>query len=210
MALNLTRLKYCTLLSWKSLFQNKKKYEFKKKYGITLEKIDELNPEIKDKLPIDYLLVIKRGTKSLEELKPEVIEESKKSETTAVIAEIMIENASKYMGVSYRSGGTSAKGFDCSGLMYTTFKEIDMNLPRSSRSMARVGEVVTKSNAQKGDLIFFATGRKGTISHVGMVTEVNGDEIKFIHSSTSSGVIISSLKEDYYARRFVQINRVLN
>jgi cell wall-associated NlpC family hydrolase len=93
--------------------------------------------------------------------------------------------------------------------MFTTFKEINMVLPRSSHEMARYGVKVDKSQAQKGDLIFFATFGRGRVSHVGMVTEIVGDEIKFIHSSTSSGVIVSSSKEDYYSRTFVQINRVL-
>ena len=75
--------------------------------------------------------------------------------------------------------------------------------------MARYGVKIDKSQAQKGDLIFFATFGRGRVSHVGMVTETDGDEIKFIHSSTSSGVIISSTKEDYYSRSFVQVNRVL-
>ena len=66
-----------------------------------------------------------------------------------------------------------------------------------------------KSTAQKGDLIFFATFGGRRVSHVGMITEILDDEIKFIHSSTQSGVIISSTKEDYYAKNFVQINRVL-
>ena len=93
--------------------------------------------------------------------------------------------------------------------MFTTFKEVNMTLPRSSRNMARIGSKVSKEEAKAGDLIFFATTRKKTISHVGMITEIIGDEIKFIHSSTSLGVIISSVKEAYYAKRFVQINRVL-
>ncbi|WHT40455.1 NlpC/P60 family protein [Myroides sp. mNGS23_01] len=58
-------------------------------------------------------------------------------------------------------------------------------------------------------MIFFRTGRGSRISHVGIITEVIDDEIKFIHSSTTKGVIVSSTKEDYYKRRFVQINRVL-
>lgn len=85
-----------------------------------------------------------------------------------------------------------------------------MTLPRSSSDMAaNSGVKIDRSQAQKGDLIFFAT-RGRWVGHVGMITEISEDEIKFIHSSTSSGVIISSTKEPYYAKRFVQINRVLN
>lgn len=124
-------------------------------------------------------------------------------------AEFLIAKASENLGARYRSGATGNGGFDCSGLMYTTFKNIEMTLPRSSRDMAaNAGVRIDKSQAQKGDLIFFATSGRG-VSHVGMVTEVSDDEIKFIHSSTSSGVIVSSTKEAYYAKRFVQVNRVL-
>ena len=85
-----------------------------------------------------------------------------------------------------------------------------MTLPRSSSSMAvGAGFKIDRSQAQKGDLIFFTTNGRGSINHVGMITEINGDEIKFIHSSVQAGVIISSTEEPYYKRRFVQINRVL-
>mgnify|MGYP003616280647 FL=1 len=66
-----------------------------------------------------------------------------------------------------------------------------------------------KDQAQKGDLIFFKTNKSREINHVGIVIEVSNEEIKFIHSSTSRGVIISSTKEPYYKKTFVQINRVL-
>lgn len=124
-------------------------------------------------------------------------------------AEFLIAKASENLGARYRSGATGNGGFDCSGLMFATFKNLEMTLPRSSREMAqKAGVRIDRSQAQKGDLIFFATRGRG-VGHVGMITEVNEDEIKFIHSSTSSGVIVSSLKESYYARRFIQINRVL-
>lgn len=75
--------------------------------------------------------------------------------------------------------------------------------------MATVGEKIDEKEAKKGDLIFFKTSRRG-ISHVGIITEITDDnEIKFIHSSTSQGVVISSMNEAYYKRTFVQINRVL-
>jgi cell wall-associated NlpC family hydrolase len=93
--------------------------------------------------------------------------------------------------------------------MFNTFKEIDFTLPRSSNQQAKIGTKIQKSQAQKGDLIFFATNGSRSINHVGMITEIIGDEIKFIHSSTSLGVIVSSIKEAYYSKRFKQINRVL-
>lgn len=121
----------------------------------------------------------------------------------------LINAASDNLGIGYRGGGTTKAGFDCSGLMYSTFKKFDITLPRSSYEMAEVGTPVDIHTAKKGDLIFFINRGQHRINHVGMIVEVNGDEIKFIHSSTQSGVIISSLKESYYDRTFKQINRII-
>lgn len=123
------------------------------------------------------------------------------------LTEQLLNVANENIGVRYRYGGTTKNGMDCSGLVTTAFNAFNISLPRSSRDMATVGDKVSKSDAQKGDLIFFKT-RGSRISHVGIVTEVLDDEIKFIHSSTSRGVIISSTKEAYYHRTFAQINRV--
>lgn len=122
----------------------------------------------------------------------------------------IINAASDNLGVRYRGGGTTNDGFDCSGLMYSTFKKFDISLPRSSYQMAEVGTTVDLDKAKKGDLIFFINRGQRRINHVGMIVEVNGDDVRFIHSSTQSGVIISSLKESYYDRTFKQINRVVN
>lgn len=130
-------------------------------------------------------------------------------EDTSYMVRQLINSASDNLGVSYRGGGTNKSGFDCSGLMYATFKNFDITLPRSSHEMAQVGRKLDQNEIKKGDLIFFKTNGKSRINHVGMVVEINDDEIKFIHSSTQSGVIISSTKEPYYKRTFTQVNRIL-
>ncbi len=189
-------------------------YKIAKKYKIKLKELKELNEEVAENLPEGYLLIIKLGTaeldnKSIEykentDVKPLSLENMSK-------VEFLIAKASQHLGTRYRGGGTTSAGFDCSGLMFATFKHIDMTLPRSSGSMAvGAGFRIDRANAQKGDLIFFTTNGRGSINHVGMITEILEDEIKFIHSSVQSGVIISSTKEPYYSRRFVQINRVLS
>jgi cell wall-associated NlpC family hydrolase len=122
----------------------------------------------------------------------------------------MINNAMQFLGVRYRGGGTSPAGMDCSGMVTAVYNLFDMTLPRSSRDMATVGEKIDSAKVKKGDLIFFRTNGKRVINHVGMVVDIIGDEIKFIHSSTSQGVIISSTKESYYSKTFAQINRVLS
>jgi cell wall-associated NlpC family hydrolase len=130
-------------------------------------------------------------------------------ENTSYLVRQLINSASENLGVGYRGGGTTSDGFDCSGLIYSTFKKFDITLPRSSHEMATVGTKIDLKSAQKGDLIFFINRGQRRINHVGMVVEVTDEEVKFIHSSTQSGVIISSTKEPYYNRTFVQLNRIL-
>ncbi len=122
----------------------------------------------------------------------------------------LIENATDNIGVRYKAGGTTRNGFDCSGLVFTTFESQNIKLPRSSYEQAKVGKIIKFNDAQKGDLIFFKTNKSNQINHVGLITEVNSNEIKFVHSSTSKGVIISSTKEPYYQKSFVQINRIVD
>jgi cell wall-associated NlpC family hydrolase len=193
-------------------------YGISKKYGVSIADIEKLNPGIENGLPVDYLLMIKKGVhKAPEETKDFITNLPKEEEEVkdipagnAIKADYLIRKASEHLGTRYRSGGTTSAGYDCSGLMFATFQNVDMTLPRSSQEMANYGIRINRSQAQKGDLIFFATFGGRRVSHVGMVTEVVDGVIKFIHSSTGSGVIVSSLNESYYSRTFVQVNRVLS
>lgn len=192
-------------------------YRISKQYGVSVRELQLMNPSIGSGLPIGYDLVVKKGADlpvsspdpAVSESPKDVVEVQPLSLENMSKADFMIAKASQHIGTRYRSGGTSPGGFDCSGLMLATFREIEMTLPRTSAEQSNHGISIDRSQAQKGDLIFFATGRKGRINHVGMVTEVNGNEIKFIHSSIQAGVIISSTNEEYYAKRFVKVNRVL-
>lgn len=121
----------------------------------------------------------------------------------------MVHNAMTFLGTRYLGGGTTAAGMDCSGMVTAVFKMFDLPIPRSSRDMAKVGKKIDKSEVKKGDLVFFKTNGGRVINHVGLVVEVLADEIKFIHSSTQRGVIVSSTKEAYYQKSFVQANRLL-
>ncbi len=193
-------------------------YGISKQYGVSIADIEKLNPGIENGLPVDYLLMIKKGVhKASEETKDfitnlpkEDVEVKDVPAANVIKADYLIRKASEHLGTQYRSGGTTSAGYDCSGLMFATFQNIDMTLPRSSQEMANYGIRINRSQAQKGDLIFFATFGGRRVSHVGMVTEVVDGVIKFIHSSTGSGVIVSSLSEAYYSRTFVQVNRVLS
>jgi LysM repeat protein len=191
-------------------------YRIAKTYGVTVADLEKLNPGIENGLPVDYLLLVKKGVgvgnSKIIETTPLPVDDVEIKDIPAgniEKAEFLIKKASENLGTRYRSGGSTSAGFDCSGLMFSTFQNLDMTLPRSSHEMAGYGVKINKVQAQKGDLIFFATFGGRRISHVGLVTEVTNGEIKFIHSSTGSGVVVSSLNEPYYARTFVQVNRVL-
>ena len=114
-----------------------------------------------------------------------------------------------FLGVRYRGGGTTTAGMDCSGMVTAVFNLFDIKLPRSSHDMALIGEKVDTNDIKKGDLIFFRTNGRRVINHVGVDIEKIGDEIKFIHSSTSKGVVVSSTSEPYYKRTFAQVNRII-
>jgi cell wall-associated NlpC family hydrolase len=137
--------------------------------------------------------------------------ESKNENADKVIDKI-ISTASEDIGVKYKTAGTTKAGYDCSGLVYSTFGLYDVKLPRSSYEQSKIGIELGQNlkKAKKGDLIFFKTNRRSQINHVGIITEVKDDDIKFIHASTSKGVIISSMREKYYQNTFVQLNRVIN
>lgn len=125
-------------------------------------------------------------------------------------ADDIINTALSYSGVRYKYGGTTKKGMDCSGLLYIAFGKHDVRLPRISYQMAEEGKQIRVKNIVKGDLLFFKT-RKGRkrINHVGMVVAIDKDEIKFIHASSSRGVIVSSLREGYWNYAFVKARRIL-
>lgn len=141
-----------------------------------------------------------------------ITSETEKSYIKPVDAKVhnIISHARKFEGTRYKYGGTNKRGMDCSGLIYTSFLEEDIALPRVSREMALKGKRLYLREVSKGDLLFFETNKnRKVINHVGLVVDVLKDNIYFIHSSTSRGVIISSLSEDYWNRNFVMARRIL-
>ena len=125
-------------------------------------------------------------------------------------ADRIVNTALGYSGVRYKFGGTSNKGMDCSGLLFVSFGEHDIDLPRVSHEMADEGKKINLNKVDKGDLLFFKTSKRGKkINHVGLVVSTDGGDIKFIHSTSSRGVIVSSLREGFWNLAFVKATRVL-
>ncbi|MCP2043496.1 C40 family peptidase [Pontibacter sp. HSC-36F09] len=123
--------------------------------------------------------------------------------------ETVIQTARSYTGTPYKWGGTTRVGMDCSGLLCTSFQSINVNLPRTSEEQSRFGKTVKVRELKEGDLVFFGANKfSREITHVGMVTEVNNDnEVKFIHASTSLGVIENNLYSDYWQKIFIKAVR---
>jgi len=115
------------------------------------------------------------------------------------------KTAQKYIGIPYKYGGQTPKGFDCSGLTAYVYKRHGVKLPRNSAKQAKVGRPVKKKNLQPGDLVFFSTSRRGRVSHVGIYIGSN----KFIHApGTGKKVTTSSLTSTYYKGVYHSARRV--
>lgn len=98
---------------------------------------------------------------------------------------------------------------DCSGLIYTSFQKEGIQLPRVSRDMAKQGYKIHTNQVNVGDLLFFQTNKsRKVINHVGLVVEIVPGNVSFIHSTTSRGVIVSSLNEKYWNSAYVMARRV--
>jgi Cell wall-associated hydrolases (invasion-associated proteins) len=124
----------------------------------------------------------------------------------------LIKYARKYEGVKYRSGGTTPKGFDCSGYSQYVYKEFGYNLPRTTTDQSKIGKKVNRRDVLPGDLVFFKgrDKKKKRVGHVGIVTEVDrhGD-FTFIHASSSRGIVETSIKELYYKDRYLSARRII-
>lgn len=124
--------------------------------------------------------------------------------------------AKNYLGVRYRSGGKSAKGFDCSGFTSYILANFGYNITSASVRQAEVGETIDISEARKGDLVFFGNkDKKGRyrVNHAAMVVSEAGEDFAMIHASRR-GIVIddihSSSWKKYYAKRFIRVKRVLH
>lgn len=114
--------------------------------------------------------------------------------------------AANWIGVPYRAGGDSKRGTDCSGLAYQLYKKVyHTHISRNTEDLKKESHKVAKRNLREGDLVFFTSNRsRRKVAHVGIYLK-NG---KFVHASTSNGVIVSNLNERYYTQHWISGGRI--
>lgn len=115
------------------------------------------------------------------------------------------ELAMDMIGTPYRYGGSNPnQGFDCSGLVFYTFNQTGLNIPRTSQAQFKAARKISIEQAGRGDLVFFQDQEK--LSHVGIYL---GDG-RFVHAPASGrSVSVASLAEPYYQRHLVAVGRLL-
>lgn len=131
---------------------------------------------------------------------------------STTIQDDILAHSKKFLGKPYRYAGKGPNAFDCSGFTAFIFKDFGYRLNSSSAGQDRqVPTIANRTDLRKGDLVFFEGRRRdGNVGHVGIVSELlPSGQFKFIHASTTSGVIISSSSEPYYAARYLRGGRVL-
>lgn len=167
-------------------------------------------------LPTNFAPTIKANkieNNNISELSPNVIEQfNEKQFKYAMMMDVAVEFLSnltlyKYIddwyGTRYRMGGTTKKGIDCSAFTGSLLLCVyALTVPRTAKEQYNASVHINKEDLKEGDLVFFNT--RGGVSHVGLYLSNN----HFVHSSSSSGVMISSLDDPYFARRFITGGRV--
>ena len=126
----------------------------------------------------------------------------------------LLEFAKSMLGIRYRAASSNpSRGFDCSGFVNYVFSNFGFKVPRSSRDFATSGEAKKLEDARIGDVIVFTgtNSRSRTPGHVGIIYAIDGDQVRFIHSSSggAKGVTISSLDEGFYKKRFLKVISIL-
>lgn len=131
--------------------------------------------------------------------------------TNGAQIDAMVKYAKSFLGTPYHYSGTTPSGFDCSGFINYVMGDFGFELTRTSYGLAELGKTVKLSEIRPGDLMFFK-GRNinsTSVGHVSMVIEVNENEIKMIHASSSRGVVIDNFKaSSYYVPRFIKAKRL--
>lgn len=128
------------------------------------------------------------------------------SNTSAINSDEVMYKVIEYLNTPYLWGGTSKRGIDCSAFVQAVmYQALGIALPRTSLEQSGVGENVEVKDLKFGDLLFFDTMHKGRVTHVGMYLS----DGYFVHSGSSTGVIVTSLEKETYSKAFLKARRVI-
>ncbi|MEM0992804.1 MAG: C40 family peptidase [Bacteroidota bacterium] len=108
----------------------------------------------------------------------------------------IVSYAKQHLGVNYKYGGNTPRGFDCSGFTSHVMGEFNIQLNRSSRDQAKQGKKIRLKDAKAGDLVFFSKG--GRVFHVAIIASNKNGQVKIVHSTSSRGVVLDNLTNSSY------------
>ncbi|MDT8325624.1 MAG: NlpC/P60 family protein [Bacteroidota bacterium] len=117
----------------------------------------------------------------------------------------VVTESYRWLGVPYRYGGNTKRGVDCSGLVNAVFGKYGVGLPRRARDLYRKGRKRSREDLAPADLVFSANTAGRGITHVGIYLGRD----RFIHASSSAGVVISSLEDSYYRRHYAGARMII-
>jgi lipoprotein Spr len=173
--------------------------------GLHIE--ETTNPKVEDRSIRD--LIASRSNAGIENVSKVQLKYAVllNTELESLPSKELLESVDTWYGVRYRTGGNTKSGVDCSGFTVAVYAAIyGITLPRVSRDQYRTSRHISSTELQEGDLLFFDTRGRGSVSHVGIYLGNN----RFIHASVSKGVMVSGMFEPYYLQRFVGAGRFDN
>ena len=176
--------------------------------ALTAQKIHDLSSQLKE-LPIN---------KSFKASIPQVANNKKpeiKKKLPKGIRKDILETSKQYLGIPYKYGGTTTRGFDCSGFTSQVFRDVGITLPRTAALQAEAGLKINENKAKPGDLLFFHNGsNKSRITHVALIIETDQKGIYAIMHATSKGISIDKRDQpawkSYWLPRIKMIASFIN
>ncbi len=132
---------------------------------------------------------------------------------TEIQRDKIVNYAKKQLGVKYTYAGNTPKtGFDCSGFTKYVYSHFGYDVPRRSVDYTNIGKKISIKDVKKGDILLFtgSNKHKRVTGHLGIVVSNKSGTVKFIHASSSRGVVISDLSVSYYKERVLGARRIIN
>lgn len=144
-------------------------------------------------------------------LKIESISQSNEINNSANLRDSIVNFGVQLLGTPYVYAGADTNGFDCSGFVYYVFRHFKINVPRSSSEFEFFGQEISINEVDKGDILLFKSPTRDAIGHIGIVSVAKGNESEFIHATSSKEmkVVLSTVANEGYRKRFIKALRVL-